>query len=177
MSWVACPVAYRVRERSGAGVGGDALGADGRRSVLGVFGVEDDVPGGFGTDAFGAKARSGDGEVEVAAVAGVEWGKDVGDGGGTDPVNGGIRHTPEVVFAAGPELPAVEGDAVSVGVVEAEDVGGDALDGVEEFAVVGEQGGGVATGEVDENSGLPWGGRRLGEDYAGLKLETRGLRQ
>jgi hypothetical protein len=115
----------------------------------------------------------------------------VGLAGGADLLDGGLGEELELAVAEDFEVVGVEGDAVVVLGFEAEDLGGDVLDGEEEFAVAGEkkrsvrasefdgeirQGGGSGRDRKRGASGVAEGRLHLavaGTDM-GLKIQTAG---
>jgi len=137
-----------------------------------AFGVEDYVAA--RADARGGSWESGasEGEVEKAALAGAHGVEGVGLAGAADLLDGGFGGEAELLLAEELEVLGVEGGAVVVLVLEAEDLGGDVLDGKEEFAVAGGEQGGVRAGAFDGDVGGGVGGdrRSLTGRFAGVAL-------
>jgi hypothetical protein len=92
--------------------------------------------------------------VEDAAVAGVHWSEAMGLAGGANVLDGGSDGGANGADVGGFEAIGVEGDEIVVFWIEAEHLGGDVLEGVEEFCVVVEEEIGVraATLYVEETA-------------------------
>jgi len=129
--------------------------------------------------------------VDQASLAGGHGGEGVGLAGGADLLDGGFGEEFELTVAEDFEVVGVEGDAVVVLRLEAEDFSGDVLDGEEEFAVPGEEKWGVRAGEFDSDvrlGGCSGRGRKGGASgvaggrlhlavagkNVGLKIQTAG---
>jgi hypothetical protein len=84
----------------------------------------------------------------------------VGLAGGADLLDGGFGEEFELTVAEDFEVVGVEGDAVVILWLEAEDFSGDVLDGEEEFTVAGEEKRGVGAGEFDGDVRLGGGSGR-----------------
>jgi len=128
---------------------------DGLRGGLLAFGVEDDEATGAFAGGGGGQAGAFEGEVEQAALAGGHRGEGVGLLGGADLGDGCLSGAAELLVAVGFESAGVDGDAVVFFGLEAEDLGGDVLDGVEQLAVAVDEERGVGAGEFDGE--LRWG--------------------
>lgn len=122
-----------------------------------AFGVKDDEAARAEAAGSGGQAGRAEGQVEQTALARVHRRKGIGAAGGADLFGGGFGDELELAVAEELEVFGVEGDAVVVFVFEAENFGGEVLDGVEEFAVACGEERGVGAGELDANFGR-WGG-------------------
>jgi len=86
--------------------------------------------------------------MEHEALARGHGGKRVGAARGSDVLDGCFSGELKIAVAGGFEALGVEADAIVVFGFEAEDLGGDVLDGVEEFAVVSQEQGGVGASQI-----------------------------
>ncbi len=75
----------------------------------------------------------------------------------TNLLNSHLGHKFELAVTGGFEACGVEGDSVMLFRFEAEDLGGDVLDCVEEFAIAGQEEGSIGAGEFDGNFGSGFG--------------------
>ncbi len=110
-----------------------------------------------------------------AALAGGHGRKGEGAAGGTDFFDRDFSHQVEFAVAGGFEAFGVEGDPVVLFGFEAEDLCGDVLDGVEEFAVAGEQERSIGSGEFDCDLGGSWGGVWIGGGRLGCTCGLAGV--
>lgn len=167
----ALAAAEGVADGSGAVVGGGVLWLEG----LLAPGVEDDEAAGAIAGGGGGQAGLAEGQVKQAALAGVHRREGVGPARGADSFHGGFGDQLKLAVAEELEVFGVEGDAVVLLGFEAEDLGGEVLDSVEEFGVAGEEDWGVGAGEFDgelgrwlQQQGLGW---RLSRVIAGEDLK------
>ena len=139
-----------------SGGGGEGNGADGALAGGG-----------------GVKAGGGGLEVEQAALAGVHGGKADGPAGGYDLSDGFDDGFLELAVAVGFEAGGIEADAVVLVWWEAEELGDDVFERIEEFAAALEQKGEVGAGELEvKEVGLLCVGPRAGVGVGdGMELE------
>jgi hypothetical protein len=138
--WLALAKVGAVTDGTEAIVAGGAIGWDEE-----TIRIEGDEAAGHVAGAGGAEAGLVQEEMQGAAVAGSHGLEAVGLAGGTDVVDGGgggLAHGPG---AGGLEAVCVEGDEIEVLGFEAQHLGGDMFEGVEEFAVAGQEQGNVVT--------------------------------
>jgi hypothetical protein len=121
-----------------------------RRSCLGLvaFGIEDDEAAWAIAGRGRGEAGLGQDQVEHAALARGHGRKREGATCGSYLLDGCFGGELEIAVARGLEAFGVEADAVVVLGFEAENLGGDVLDGVEEFAVVSQEQRGVGAGQL-----------------------------
>ena len=140
--------------------------ADGSRAVVGcwgarargfdgllAFGVEDDEAAGAVAGGSSRQAGGAEGKVEQAALAGVHWREGVGASRGAYLFDGSFGDHLQLAVAEELEVFGVEGDAVVLLGFEAEELGGEVLNGVEEFGVAGKEERGIGAGEFDGELG------------------------
>jgi hypothetical protein len=88
-------------------------------------------------------------QVKHAAFSRGHGRKRVGLACGSDFLNGCFGGELEIAVAGGFEVFGIERDAVVVLRLEAENLGGDMLDGVEKLTVTSQKEGGIGTGQLD----------------------------
>jgi hypothetical protein len=88
-------------------------------------------------------------QVKHAAFSRGHGREGVGLACGSDFLNGCFSGELEIAVAGGFEVFGIERDAVVVLRLEAENLGGDVLDGVEELTVTSQKEGGIGTGQLD----------------------------
>jgi len=172
----ASAAAEGVADGPGAVVGCGGAGARGFDWLL-ALGIEDDEAAGTVAGRCSGQAGPAEGQVEQAALAGVHRREGVGAARGADTFDGGFGDHLKLAVAEKLEIFCVEGDAVVLLRFKAEDLGGEVLDGMEEFSVAGEQERSIGAGEFDGDLGGWRGGLRVaGEDFV-LQFQAAGGEQ
>jgi hypothetical protein len=126
-----------------------------------AFGIEHNEATGAVVGGGGGKSGVSQDEVEHAALSRGHRRECVGLACGSDLLDGGVGGELEIAVAGRLEAFGIEADAVVVFGFEAEDLGGDVFDGVEEFAAMRQEEGGVWAGQFDFDVGTGgglWGG-------------------
>jgi hypothetical protein len=94
-------------------------------------------------------------------------GKGIGPSGGSDLLDGSFGGELEITVTSSFEAFGIEGNAVVIFGLKAQDLGSDVFDGVEEFAVAGQKEGGVRPSEfnlyIDVVPGSEIGGHNRGD--------------
>jgi hypothetical protein len=138
--------------------------ADGLGSVVGrwrwlfggavAFGVQDNVPAWAQAGGSGGQARFGESQMQQAALARAHGVEGVGLAGAANALDGSLGCETQLLLTKHFEILGVEGDAVVVFVLEAEDFSGGVLEREEEFAVTGGEERRVRAGEFDFDFGV-----------------------
>jgi hypothetical protein len=126
-----------------------------------AFGIEHDEAAGAIVGGGGGEAGLHQDQMEHTPLSRGHGWKCKGLARGSYPLDGGIGGELEIAVAGSLEAFSVEVDAVVVFGFEAENLGGDVLDGVEKLAIMRQEQGGVGTSQLDFDVGTGrdlWGG-------------------
>jgi hypothetical protein len=126
-----------------------------------AFGIEHNEAAGTLVGGGGRESGVHQNQMEHAALSRGHRRECVGLACGSDLLDGGFGGELEIAVAGSFEAFGIEADAVVVFGFKAEDFGGDVLDGVEEFAIMRQEEGGVGTSQLDFDVGTGrglWGG-------------------